>query len=1070
MGKRRARWLLAVLIVGLLVVLGGVGVLTWLAVHKSEAERFAEAKSELEQGHYGKAAALLHDLMEKFPQSEHAPEYRFLHDWAVVCGPAADPGDNLTDAVAKFDQFIKDHKKDPFMEARGHDAGQLLLRLSKAFAERNAAPAGEEPLTTAKGIEQLRRTVEELGPDALAKADATRIESDLGKVRVAVDRWSQRRDVLDNLHALPNEKPFDSIQRVRSLLERKKRDLPGLDEDAEVRAALNHLYDAHLASVVYQPRAENDPDNKPPHAEDSAKSLLFAPRLSSVHDNAPDDDPIVLALDRGVLYALKQSNGELKWAMRVGVDTTALPLRVPRRQSSPELFLVLSADTQTLTALNADGDSVWEYSIGQPVLGRPVVIGQRAYLAAYDGSVHEIELAGGKQLGRYLLGQRLTCGGAREGDSKRIYFPADDSCIYILDVGQQRCVTILYDGHPSGSLRSEPIIIPPERRDPIRGEPAGGLAQNMETPGYLILNQASGLDAMRLSVFELPLRDRHAAPLDLNPPAQLNGWTWFEPFHDGEKMAVLSDAGVLGLFGIRQVGNSDQALFPLLKAGGLDLSPFLDAGPDAARERGRAQVVHMQDNDLWVLAHGRLQQIQLLWSDPVGPQAVAGWTTPLVLGSPLHAPQRIEGRDGRSTFVLVTQPLGRQTCLASAVSDEGRLLWQRQLGLVFQGEPLALTPPGGGPPLLLALDQGGALFVLDPSRPANLPRKSLADALDDNPRLPPRLLPSADGHSAYEIAAPGDGKSLIVRQIEWAEGERGLRVRPRTVSLLAPDGKTPLRLAGTPTVVGSQLIVPMAKGHLARLKLPLEEGQTQLDQSGPDWLSERAAPNAPCHVLALGGDRFLATDGSRGLGVWEWPRNREWRGLPRTNQRDEDDPSAHPRLRVAAPMVLLPAKGSRTPRVIAADSAGVLHLLSVSADGSLQSARTWDLEGIITAAPLVYELPDGGVRVGCLLDQRRLVWLDPSRRERLWTYRTGGEAIVGRPQMVEDILVVALQSGHYVGLDPATGEAKGPGYTLRASAAPATAPVPFGPGRMLAPLSDGTALRLSVDLLRQPKP
>ena len=94
----------------------------------------------------------------------------------------------------------------------------------------------------------------------------------------------------------------------------------------------------------------------------------------------------------------------------------------------------MSADTRTLSALNTKGDIEWEYHIGQPVLGRPVIIKQRAYLAAYDGWIHEIELAGGNLIGRYDLGQPLTSGGAHEAGTDRIYFPADDSCVYVLDV------------------------------------------------------------------------------------------------------------------------------------------------------------------------------------------------------------------------------------------------------------------------------------------------------------------------------------------------------------------------------------------------------------------------------------------------------------------------------------------------------------------------------------------------------------------------------------------------------------------------------------------------------------
>ena len=182
---------------------------------------------------------------------------------------------------------------------------------------------------------------------------------------------------------------------------------------------------------------------------------------------------------------------------------------------------------------------------------------------------------------------------------------------------------------------------------------------------------------MRLLVFELPLEDRHAAPLPLDAPAEIRGWTWFEPFTDNEKLVMLSDAGILGLFGIHQPGNKDKALFPLLKPGGLDLSPFLRPAGEETTSRGRSQVVHGQGSDLWMLAHGRLQQMQLLWGQESGPLAAPGWDVPLVLGSPLHAPQRFEDRSGRSTFYLVTQPLQRQTCLASAVSDEGKLLWQR---------------------------------------------------------------------------------------------------------------------------------------------------------------------------------------------------------------------------------------------------------------------------------------------------------------------------------------------------------------------------------------------------------
>jgi hypothetical protein len=86
----------------------------------------------------------------------------------------------------------------------------------------------------------------------------------------------------------------------------------------------------------------------------------------------------------------------------------------------------------------------------------------------------------------------------------------------------------------------------------------------------------------------------------------------------------------------------------------------------------------------------------------------------------------------------------------------------------------------------------------------------------------------------------------------------------------------------------------------------------------------------------------------------------------------------------------------------------------------------------------------------------------------VWKYDVAGEGIVGQPQLVDGLVVVADVAGHFVALNPANGEPVGPGYTLRASVAPAATPAPFGEGRALVPLTDGTFFILYLDKLRGP--
>ena len=159
---------------------------------------------------------------------------------------------------------------------------------------------------------------------------------------------------------------------------------------------------------------------------------------------------------------------------------------------------------------------------------------------------------------------------------------------------------------------------------------------------------------------------------------------------------------------------------------------------------------------------------------------------------------------------------------------------------------------------------------------------------------------------------------------------------------------------------------------------------------------------------------------------------------------------------VAAPL-LLPS--DTAPRICIADAAGNLVLLDAI---KLKPIRRWSLEGKVIAGPFLR-----GKRIGCIVNRRTLVWIDPAQTQPLWKYTVQGEGIVGQPRLVGDSVVVANLSGHFVALDAETGQPRGRGYTLKASVAPAAAPVAFGPDGIFAPLTDGTILLLTREQLER---
>lgn len=1007
--RRRARWLMA----GLLMLLasGLIGGVVWYAVNKIgyEDRLYTQAKADFAGGKYSDSAKNYRKLESAFPDSDRAQEYQFFAELSEVNVEAYDIRPKPAEALEKLRQFINDHKNDPLSKQNQQQVWRTMRKLTE-----DLATLARQTLESSSDLEKARQAhgqaeqaltdLRNLAPRDINPSEFKEIRDRLEKVNDAI-RHVAKRDLF--LADLKKEAATPvNIERWEDKAGRE-----GLGNDARVRELLDRLRSRMQEAVRYVPAPANTAGTP---AAESAPSLLVVPPLPKPAAGQSTGG-VIFALARGVLYALAEPTGQVLWATRVGIDTATLPVRVRVNAIAPEIALVLSSDTNTLTARDAlTGKPVWHHDLHAPCLGRPALVEQRVYVPTYDGRVHEIELISGQRLGWYQLGLPLTTGGARQEGTKLLYIPAERRYVYVLDVDEGRrqrpCVAILQSKHPSGSLRGEPIMASWD------GLPAG----MGSPPRFLILSQTDGLGSMKLRTFRLPIEGPQAGPVQ--PEVRVRGWSWFPPHADAEKIAFVTDAGVLGLFGINQPHNQDRPLFPLLAK-----ECILEA---TNAPPGRAQVAHAGERDFWVLAHGELQHLQLGIDQREGLKISKLWPEPVHLGSPLHAGQVNEALD---TLFVVTQLPDRQTCVATAVeAATGKIRWQRQLGLLCQAEPLLVGDK------VVALDRGAGLFQFDPSQLPHQPGvewqtggQLLVEPVPGPLSSPPLLIAAADGKSVYAITCLADGSRLIVRRYP------GSKKGP-----VEQEFALPAALAGTLALGTDCLVLPLAGGNLRRQSLA---GELQAD-GGPNWRSPRADADAPGHVVHLGGDDFLATDGSRGLIHLHWPADKVW-----AMKKLADLPI---RRIVAAPVVMPPDPDIAGPRVCFADSEGTVILLQGK---DLQETRRWPLAGPITAGPFVR-----GRHIGCVVDRRQLVWIDPAKEQPVWKFATKGEAIVGQPQRIGDGIVVADLSGRFVGLDPATGQARGPGYTLKASVVPAVAPVAFGSDRVFAPLSDGTVLLLPL--------
>jgi hypothetical protein len=1085
--KRRNLWIIAGTVAGVFVV---VSCTVWLAialVGKSESARADGAYEEFKHKQFANAAEDFRDIQKRYGVSKRLDEYRAMADLGNVLAAATTATNSVEEAVQALDEmgsFANSHKSDLVVKEHAEAIGQAAARLVEVVTDAEKANPSEGTPDRLNKVESVVKQVADLGSSVFEAGVRDKLDQQLTEARTVHGLWARRHAAREKVLGLLDNRgltPVDAFKSVRELLRRYEREFPGFRDDAAIKSAIDRLDKRHLASVVFKEAkdAAAAPETKrPPAAEIPYPGILFDPRTDEIPAGPavtpPPDERVVLSLVRGVLHAHSLTNGRVLWAVRVGVDTTTLPVRVPAATAIPERILVLLADSETLVALNPQGNEVWRYHLGSACLGRPVVIDSTVYLSTNDGHVHEVELSGGRLIGTWNLGQPLSCGGAREGTSKIVYFPADDSFIYVLNVDPQerRCVAILYSQHAAGSLRGEPIVIAPATRS-IHDE-------QTTLPGYLILNLTDGLDRTKLAVFPLPLTDRNGPPSsDRTVPHP--GWTWDTPFHDPEKIALVTDAAFLAVYGIRQAGNRDPDIFQQV---GLNLDALLKPEGSA---RGRGQIAAMHGDDLWVLSNGKLQRFEKVSSVSTGPRLNPAWPAALEVGSPLHPTREVEDPStGQKALVVVTQALKQQVCMVTSVRTEDReKQWQRRLGLICQGAPVLLgdplppaadpTPPtdpqvGAGapaapplPPVLLTLGQSAEVFALDPvpigrqkSQWISAARSLVAGPLDDNPATLPILLAANDRLSAYEVAFPGTGNLMVVRRFTLNPATRQTKMDDQQEIKLPAASSS----AGAPVVVGNWLVVPLTNGVVYTVSLsPI--GATR--KEGSNWRSSRLGSDARCYITALGPDKFVATDGARGLTFWEISETGLMSGLFRDKERpgiDLDD-------RVAAAPILLAGPEGAT-RLLIADASGLLRTIEISQNSAQELPQLrWDLGGRVTAGPFLRTLPGSKPRVGCVLDGRRLVWIDPLKaKELLWTYGPTRGSIVGEPQVVDGRIVVADQAGGIVALDPLTGKPQGKGYTLPGSVAPTAPPVALDRDQLFTPLTDGTVLLVPLGLFR----
>jgi outer membrane protein assembly factor BamB len=1023
--KRRRVALLVSMIAFSLTALGAGGYFLLKYINEAPQRLHDAAEKEYAANNFDQARKLYAELAREHPSHELAAKARFFADLSELRQSVSSvlTRSDPTQAVAQWNKFVTsldDPAIGPFAakDRFGIDVWQTGSKLAEdVVAKATEVFSEDDPKATEDWLSQaaaIDKALDRFRPDDVPKSES--VARDIAALHGRIETARNRLAGLARLRQIMEAEAEDSVEQARRLAVTM-----GLDRDRGFTAILEESERKIQSKATYT--KEPQPIRPVAVPDDGLTSLLFAPRFDRMERRGlAGPTTVFTCLARGVLYALDEEGGKVLWAARTGLDTDVMPVHIAASDQNPEMVLLASNTGQQfgITARGArDGRPLWHQPLAAPCRGMPVVVGPSVFvsLGDPDGTVVEITLTTGDRVGRITIGRALGPQIVARAGSGQLYIPADSQAVYVFDVDRRDPQTQLRldpgligamtTGHSRGSLRGVPVFSNPDPNDP--------------GPKYFVLGMAEGLDTMKLQAFKLP-EDPNARP-ESNPfgkPISLPGWASFPPYCDGEKVAVVTDKGEFGLYGLALEKNKDDALFVFTSR---------PAKPGETRP-SRGQVVLAEEGSYWVLAGGELRRLRFGINDVEGVRLVP-YGDPIPAGEPLHAPQVNARRD---TFVVVTQD--GMNCRATAVDAlTGQLRWRRELGLIAKGDPIKLGES------VVILDQGGGFFKIDPKPLAD--RGGAAWLVDEKWVI----APPANGYTPATGLIPGPANTAIAVLTGESENQgkllvrilNGDRVEERAVA-------APGTLAGRAIVSGRMLILPLSNGSLYRLALA--DGK-QLEE-GPTWRAERLPTTSICYLTPINDEELFASDGARGMIRWQWESTSKRFGMQGRLMLTE---------RVGANPVVLPGS---PPRLVIADVRGNLNVWDAytlkppilkswrpgernGPPGGQITDGLW-LEGTGEQARIMYAV--GG----------RLVCLNPDEAAPKWVGPEPLKAAEGRAFIDGKRILLTDRAGVVRVLDAETGKETGEEFRLTGSHAFASAAVPVGGNRILVPLADGTVV------------
>ena len=254
--------------------------------------------------------------------------------------------------------------------------------------------------------------------------------------------------------------------------------------------------------------------------------------------------------------------------------------------------------------------------------------------------------------------------------------------------------------------------------------------------------------------------------------------------------------------------------------------------------------------------------------------------------------------------------------------------------------------------------------------------------------------------------------------------------------------------AGIPKTLGNQILIPLSNGSIARIWL---KDNKPILSTGPTWKSPEAIKNTQCKIAILDNNMFCFSDGTIGISFFRWNN---------TPDATFEKTKAPQNFAPAQCFSLESIPTEKGPLGIFLDLQGQLIPFESKPDGSIQKLNTFDLK-VTPKASWIVQGANRTFRYAIASNAGRFIWIDLTGEKTLWDIPLASAPLV-KPFVIEQKILLFLESGDTLLLDEATGKVLKTGFNLPEGLFPSTTPYQGADNSIFIQFTDGTVLQTTL--------